>query len=501
MYKLLIVEDEILARIGLRQLLDWEKNNIVLLPDATDGEEALQIIREQKPDIILLDLNIPKINGLRLLRIMKDEEIRPQVIIVSCHEEFEMVKEAMKLGAYDYLRKLNLSAEEMEDVLRRCMNDRGDEKRNSPMLKEVRYDEILKRRGPDVWEDEKSYHTLLGIVISGAKAPQLYELNEILKKQLEQMQQSYICIRKDEQVCYFLFEEKKAKEFYHDIYSQLKLHFKGNLYLGVCDMEVRQTEELNTSIALAEQVALAAYYDEEGQVLIFHNILETKEHCPAGTHNRQEYLKKAVEEFNKEEIIRILQEHIQTIRMEKYISINVLRRNFMDILGFFSMTAQGIGRCIEELYVQDTNCHYQKLMQMNSLWEIEGWFLEFNERFYDSFYIAYKSARSELLRDALEYIELHLSEVIKLNEAARIVGVSSAHLSTYFKKEIGFNFIEYVNMRKVEAAKDKLKLGQRVQEVSEALGFENSTYFSKVFKKYTGTAPANYRNINGVSES
>ena len=64
MKKVLIVEDEILARLGLRQLVDWRKLELELLPDATDGEEALEMIRNSCPDIILLDLNIPKVSVL-----------------------------------------------------------------------------------------------------------------------------------------------------------------------------------------------------------------------------------------------------------------------------------------------------------------------------------------------------------------------------------------------------------------------------------------------------
>ena len=70
MKKVLIVEDEILARLGLRQLVDWRKLELELLPDATDGEEALEMIRNRCPDIILLDLNIPKVSGLEILEFL-----------------------------------------------------------------------------------------------------------------------------------------------------------------------------------------------------------------------------------------------------------------------------------------------------------------------------------------------------------------------------------------------------------------------------------------------
>ena len=70
-------------------------------------------------------------------------------------------------------------------------------------------------------------------------------------------------------------------------------------------------------------------------------------------------------------------------------------------------------------------------------------------------------------------------EPIHLSDAAAETGVSSAYLSTMFKKEMGYNFIEYVNLRKIELARQMLQDGKMVYEVSELLGFENSTYFSR----------------------
>lgn len=74
--------------------------------------------RNSRPDIILLDLNIPRVSGLEILEFLKKEEMQTRVIVVSCQEEFDVVKKAMKLGAYDYLRKLNLSSDELESILK-----------------------------------------------------------------------------------------------------------------------------------------------------------------------------------------------------------------------------------------------------------------------------------------------------------------------------------------------------------------------------------------------
>ena len=132
-------------------------------------------------------------------------------------------------------------------------------------------------------------------------------------------------------------------------------------------------------------------------------------------------------------------------------------------------------------------------MMMNSLNLIERWFLEFQDIFYSRFFVAYKCSQSDLLKSIFSYIDRHLTTQVHLSEAAGEIGVSNAYLSTVFKKEMGVNFIEYVNQKKVELAKRMLDEGKLVYEVSDVLGFENCTYFSKVFKKYEGISPDGYK--------
>lgn len=384
MKKVLIVEDEILARLGLRQLVDWRKLELELLPDATDGEEALEMIRNSCPDIILLDLNIPKVSGLEILEFLKKEEMPTKVIVVSCQEEFDVVKKAMKLGAYDYLRKLNLSSDELENILEKCLVE-TEERITVHMqgIREIRYEEIV-RDSRDILAGACNYQTLICILAKDTE--ELSRVTEMIHK----------------------WAETELRE-------GLQIQ-KGNQY-GIFGL----------------------------------------------------------------------------IRQESYISINVLRRNFMDILGIYSMVAQSLNGALEEIELDGDNCHYQKIMMMESLREIEKWFLKFNDIFMEKFWIAYKCSRSEILQKVVKYIEVHIMEPIHLSDAAAETGVSSAYLSTMFKKEMDYNFIEYVNLRKIELARQMLQDGKMVYEVSELLGFENSTYFSRVFKRYTDVSPDTYR--------
>lgn len=89
--------------------------------------------------------------------------------------------------------------------------------------------------------------------------------------------------------------------------------------------------------------------------------------------------------------------------------------------------------------------------------------------------------------------EKNLDKSIQLADVARHIGVSEPYLSSFFKKTMNENFIPYVNRQKMKRAKQLFAEGKMVYQVSDILGYENSTYFSKVFKKVEGITPEQYR--------
>ena len=491
MKKVLIVEDEILARLGLRQLVDWRKLELELLPDATDGEEALEMIRNSCPDIILLDLNIPKVSGLEILEFLKKEEMPTKVIVVSCQEEFDVVKKAMKLGAYDYLRKLNLSSDELENILEKCLVE-TEERITVHMqgIREIRYEEIV-RDSRDILAGACNYQTLICILAKDTE--ELSRVTEIIHKWAETELREGLQIQKGNQYGYFLLEEKPEKSVYMELKKRAERKTDRELYMGIFEGCMEKTADIVRAAAMAEQIQLFSYYDKEEKLVFFQKKIETEGHSPRGMHGYLDSLKEKIRSFDREKTEQGLHGIFGLIRQESYISINVLRRNFMDILGIYSMVAQSLNGALEEIELDGDNCHYQKIMMMESLREIEKWFLKFNDIFMEKFWIAYKCSRSEILQKVVKYIEVHIMEPIHLSDAAAETGVSSAYLSTMFKKEMGYNFIEYVNLRKIELARQMLQDGKMVYEVSELLGFENSTYFSRVFKRYTDVSPDIYR--------
>lgn len=104
MLKVLIAEDEDIIRKGLAYTIDWLKLGYVLVGEAANGQEGVEKIRELKPDVVIADIMMPKINGLEMIRRAK-KEVRFRSVILTSYAEFDYAKEAIELKAYEYLMK------------------------------------------------------------------------------------------------------------------------------------------------------------------------------------------------------------------------------------------------------------------------------------------------------------------------------------------------------------------------------------------------------------
>ena len=119
MHTVLIAEDEMLVRIGILHMISWEEYGFEVIGTAGDGAEAIAFIREHRPDLVLLDLNMPVLDGIGVLKLIREEELPTVSVILTFHEEFDIVREAFRLGASEYLLKNELSADMLAAMLKK----------------------------------------------------------------------------------------------------------------------------------------------------------------------------------------------------------------------------------------------------------------------------------------------------------------------------------------------------------------------------------------------
>ncbi len=114
---ILIVEDEYITRTFLTSIINWKENNMNLIGTAKDGFEAMEIIKQETIDIIITDLKMPKMNGNDLIKELRNVNFDGKIIVLSNYNEFDMVKDAMKNGAFEYLLKATINKDELLKVI------------------------------------------------------------------------------------------------------------------------------------------------------------------------------------------------------------------------------------------------------------------------------------------------------------------------------------------------------------------------------------------------
>lgn len=129
-HSILIVEDEMLVRGGLKAMIGWDKLDIEVCGDAENGAEALKIYEKFHPDIILTDIRMPVMDGLEMISIIREKDSKAKIIFLTCYEEFSYLRDAMKLGVSDYILKLKMKPDEIEQVLEKICRQLDQEQKN-----------------------------------------------------------------------------------------------------------------------------------------------------------------------------------------------------------------------------------------------------------------------------------------------------------------------------------------------------------------------------------
>ena len=119
MIKVMIVEDEMLVRIGLKNSIDWAKLGMEVIADVSNGQAAWDFYQQEKPDLILTDIRMPNMDGMQLISLIRENDTKTKIIILTAYEEFDLVHKAIRHGVSDYILKFKMSIDEMESVLRK----------------------------------------------------------------------------------------------------------------------------------------------------------------------------------------------------------------------------------------------------------------------------------------------------------------------------------------------------------------------------------------------
>lgn len=182
MLNILIVDDEQIVRVYLQSIINWEEEECRLVGTCKNGMEALEILDKQPIDLVLTDLKMPKMNGLQLIEEIKIRNLQTSVIVLSNHSDYDLVRQAMKLGALDYYIKINLQPEDVRHFLKQVREDV-----NEKLLRQSKLREEEKRQIENFKLGRKSFLTTVlkgDVYYTEPELQQYVEMYHLLEPQL-----------------------------------------------------------------------------------------------------------------------------------------------------------------------------------------------------------------------------------------------------------------------------------------------------------------------------
>lgn len=509
MYKVILADDKIQEREYLRKFIEenfsWD---LKILNVAHDGEEVLSMIRKEEPDLLLLDIQMPKVDGLEVAAQVSRTHPKIKVVLITAFAEFSYAKQAIKLGVSDYLLKPYTDGElheVMEKVILSLDQRTNQVKDRAFGPQAIRVEDLqeksmitkILRKNVDSRFFEKH---LMGLFSKGLtyKCVVLYEENmlwqdretmDLVRGFFKKNDLTVIADFEGKEKILFLFGEKtqsfneldrsikRTRTFFQD-------SFQEEVYVGVSGF---YGELCHLSEAYADAVAFITDFGHPRIKLSF----EENRKYELALMNSEASIKLHVMNKHEKEAVEGLSFYIDEVLSRRTVSFMARRlaylsygivRSVYDVLGREDEGLMRILSYLESENLRSGNLHEEReetLKLMGELIESLGEISVYNN--------------VTLVKEAKAYILKHFKEKITLKDAAEAVGISYGHLSKCFRQVEGTSFNSFLMDVRIKEAKRLMGEGSLpISEIAYLSGIGDPNYFSKCFKKQTGLSPKEY---------
>ncbi|QNU68198.1 response regulator [Ruminiclostridium herbifermentans] len=537
MYKVMIVDDEFYFREALKISLPWEKLGFEICGEAKNGKEAIKKIEELKPDITIVDINMPIMDGLEFAKNLKESGIETKILILTGHSEFSYAKQAVSLGVYNYLLK-PVNEEELANCLCEMKMDIQKEanlkieleklkeqvKENIPLLKEKFLNDLI--QGNSVIKSEEvaskikylkmniptGYYQVALIEVDydenlkwtdEDKQLWLFSVKNIASEILQEYFEFEMCYDRDDRLCIIVCLKGNEADFLFEntlervkisVHKYLKFTISigiGNRKSDIFDVASSFKEAI---IALKNKLTIGS-----NKVILYSSVddLDIKHHLFTAEHRSQLLL--GMRTGNGEEIKMILTNIFRDVR-GKNIHCEILYVVCVEIVSVCMEIFAEMGISFKEIYHNSQMNIFEEIQLKQSIDEMEGWIKEI---FSDAVEYINKNKNkraSQLIEKVKKYIsDNYQNDELDINIVAKSLFVNYGHLCFVFKRDTGITINEYITEFRIKKAKELIDNGEQlVFSVAKKVGYADANYFGKCFKKFYGLTPSKY--IENVSQ-
>ena len=547
MYRVMIVDDEPLILAGIASLLDWKEYGCEISGKAANGQQALKLMEEQKPDIVITDIKMPGMDGIGFMQAVKERGWDDVIFILLTNlEEFSLARQALSLGAVEYLVKMELTEEKLADSLKLAMERRemkckaeavdtagtvsreeavrqyierlltdggtvsgcagakdndgkdndgnGSENRaeqrgegydsylTAPVLAIISFNYGYEGFSSDFTREDQKKVISFAENIIGQMVKGYFDRSCLVRRELN----SLVLVMSTEGIRDY---REQIRSLGEKIISVVRDYFEVSVSVAVSSRK----ESLGEFGALLYEAMSATnhyFYHSVDPVVFYSEECETSARHTGSFHIGflKKDLSQAVAQNDSGRLEEILDQVACLLKEHnpsRQQAVNACANLYFFLSSFFEDGE-------EPDFPYEVNI-MEKLGRLGTLGQIIqwiNWFKEAVSRILERRRDTRVDRIAELVR---EYVMEHYKERITLGQVAEALNISQGYLSTAFKKQSGESFTSYVSAIKIEKAKDLIASHRYMMyEVSDLLGFDTPFYFSKVFKKVMGMSPKEY---------
>ena len=530
MYKIMLADDEGIVIDSLKFIIEKEFGDICTVEYAKTGRSVIELAESFRPDIAIMDIQMPGINGIDAMKEIRQTNTNTVFIVMSAYDKFDYAKEAIKLGVLEYITK-PMEKTKIVAALQKAMEmiDREKEKRSNELLVKEKLETVVPIIESGLIynillqehfvEDIENYKSILGInqkyaymiavvcgdeqdgnhmtnaVGSGVKMQKHYqEVRESLKECFHGIVGTVLANKLAVLVPYerdtMDYNERielieKARELTRRMRKRIDISFR--IGIGGAkefhDMSESYSEALNALVATTGSVA---------------HVDDLPIRCEyAGDYpiKLEKKLFAEIEEGEMNNAVASARSFFEWME-ESHSNIMDIRLKILEFALWAEHIAYEKGGMTYQL---NSRADYlPQIMEMSDLTQLRKWFVDKVMQACQNILSKRTEKSNSIIGMAKDYIRSNYNKDISLDDVSRAVNISPYYFSKIFKENTGENFIEYLTNIRIDKAKELLGTTEySMKEICSMVGYSDPNYFSRYFKKNVGVTPTEYKEGRG----
>lgn len=492
MYKLYLLDDEPFILEGLKYIIDWEEYGFDVVGTSSNGEDGFNFIKNEDVDLIITDIMMPKMTGLELISNLKKINHNAKFIVLSAFQEFQYAKEAISMGAENYLTKpidedeLIQTIEEVKKKIEKIKLEKVDTKifKNDLILKLIcnkNNDEVLDRlklEGVNF-----NYKNLCVVILEFAEGG---NINNLILNHIDNLKYEY-CVNLQNQILIIMDKESVNKDALRNLKDDLSSIINEQIYISR-GKYVDSIDNLNCSYQSAKDI--------HEYKLVYPNISWIREYKEKSYNLENidyidfDHLKKLLLNKDNKESLNYIESIFSKLKNDENLTVKQIKTKsievFLNVYNYFN----------DSKIIKGLDLYLEKVINSVNLDQIQ---IELNNM------IKHRQSKLEETDDSispiilklLRNIEKNYSKDLNLKEISETYNINSIYLGQLFQKETGILFSDYLNNFRVNKAKNLLvETSLKAAEIGELVGYANKNYFYRKFKDIVGITPSEWRKLN-----